>query len=565
MKMLHIKKIRIFTRGMSMKKLLSLLLLTLMVIVLAACTANDDDEASKTEEEPTANTETEEGTEEKVLNLNNLTEPTSFDPSIGFDSVSWDPLNNLMEGLTRLDKDINPQPAMAEKIDVSEDGLTYTFHLRDAKWSNGDPVTAGDFVYGWLHMLNPETASYSAFLGTSYIEGALAYNEGTGAAEDVAIKAVDEKTFEVKLLAPFDGFLSMITLPTFFPVNEAVATATPTWFANADTFVGNGPFNLSAWSHEEKMTFVKSDTYWDKDAVNLDRIEWAMVNDSNTSYQMYQTGELDIAAIPAELADTLLDDPEAIVYDLAGTHFYRFNVTKEPFTNKKVRQAFSYAINAQEIVDYVVKTGNKTANGFVAYGFTGPDGKDFRETQGSLVSFDAEKAKQLLAEGMAEEGWATLPAVELTYNTSDILKSVAETMQSQLKQTIGVDVTIQNMEWAVFREDQVALNLQFSRSTFGHDYADPINALENFTTENVSMNRTGWSNAEFDGLISKARQEVDAQARWNYLLEAERILIEEAPLVPLYFYNGSVLQKSTVTDIVRPPVGSMELKHAKKN
>ena len=469
-----------------------------------------------------------------------------------------------MEGLVRLDSNLEPKEAMAEKIDISEDGLTYTFTLRDAQWTNGDPVTANDFVYGWLHMLNPETASYSAFLATGYIVGAQAYNDGSGDAAGVAIKAIDDKTFEVKLISPFDGFLAMITLPTFFPVNENVATATPTWFANADTFVGNGPFKLTTWNHEEKMTFEKNDTYWDKDAVSLDRVEWAMVNDSNTSYQMYQTGELDVAGIPSSLADTLLNDPEAIIYDMAGTHFYRFNVTKEPFTNKKVRQAFSYAINSQEIVDYVVKTGNKVANGFVSYGFKGPDGKDFRDTQGALISFDAEKAKQLLAEGMAEEGWDTLPAVELSYNTSDTLKSVAETIQSQLKQVLDVDVAIQNSEWAVFREDQVALNLQFSRSTFGHDYADPINALENFTSDNDAMNRTGWKNAQFDELIKKARAEVDAQARWNHLLEAEKLLIEEAPLVPLYFYNGSVLQKSNVKNIVRPVVGSIELKHATK-
>lgn len=548
-----------------MKKWLSLLLLSVLVLVLAACTANEDDDSATTDE--ANDTEEINTSEEKVLYLNNGNEPTSFDPSIGFDSVSWDPLNNLMEGLVRLDENLEPQPAMAESIDVSEDGLTYTFKLRDAQWTNGDPVTANDFVYGWLHMLNPETASYSAFLGTSYIEGAQAYNEGSGTAEGVAIKAVDEKTFEVKLKAPFDGFLSMITLPTFFPVNEKVATENPQWFADAESFVGNGPFKLQTWNHEENMTFVKSDTYWDKDAVKLDRIEWAMVNDSNTSYQMYQTGELDITGIPAELADTLIDDPEAIIYDLAGTHFYRFNVTQEPFTNKKIRQAFSYAINSEEIVDYVLKTGNKVANGFVAYGFTGPDGKDFRETQGSLISYDAEKAKQLFEEGLAEEGWTleTMPKVELTYNTSDVLKSVAETIQSQVKQVLGVDLTIQNMEWSVFREDQVALKLQFSRSTFGHDYADPINALENFTTENTAMNRTGWSNAQFDELIAKARQEVDAQQRWNYLLEAERILIDEAPLVPLYFYNGAALQKSNVTGIIRPTVGSIELKKADKN
>ena len=164
-----------------MKKWLSLFLLSVLVLVLAACTAKEDDDSAKTDD--ASDTEEANTADEKILYLNNGNEPTSFDPSIGFDSVSWDPLNNLMEGLVRLDENLEPQPAMAESIDVSPDGLTYTFKLRDAQWTNGDPVTANDFVYGWLHMLNPETASYSAFLATGYIEGAQAYNEGSGTAE----------------------------------------------------------------------------------------------------------------------------------------------------------------------------------------------------------------------------------------------------------------------------------------------------------------------------------------------------------------------------------------------
>lgn len=547
-----------------MRKWLFIIVTFLFILFITACTAGEDAGKETTANDGKNSSEQtgDNNTGEKVLYLNNAEEPTSFDPSMGFDSVSWDPLNQIMEGLMRLDEDFKPQEAMAESYEVSEDGLTYTFTLRDAQWTNGDPVTSDDFVYGWLHMLDPETASYSAFLGANYIEGAEAYNEGEAETEDVGIKAIDDQTLEVRLVYPLDSFLGLITLPTFFPINEKIATENDKWYAEADTFVGNGPFKMTGWNHDENIIMTKNEDYWDADNVLIDGIEWAMVNSDNTEYQMYQTGELDVSGIPTEMVDQLLDDPEAIIYDLAGTQFYRFNVTKEPFTNKKIRQAFTLALDPDDIVEYIVKTGNKVARGFVSYGFTGPDGKDFRETQGDLVEFDPEKAKNLLKEGMEEEGWDTLPDVVLSYNTDDVLKDVAETIQDQLKENIGIEVTLENSEWNVFRDEQADLKLQFSRSTFGHDYADPINALENFTTSNTVMNRTGWSNEEYDDLLKEARKEADSEKRWDLLLEAERVLIDEAPLLPLYFYNGSVLQKENVKNIVRPPVGSIELKYA---
>ena len=278
------------------KKWLPLVLMALLTLVLAACTASKDAGKDDTSKDGGKK-------EEKVLRLNNGVEPSSFDPSVAFDAVSWAPLNNLMEGLVRLNDKNEPEPAMAEKIDVSDDGLTYTFTLRDnAKWSNGDNVTAGDFVYGWKHMLDPKTASPAAFLAY-VIDGAESYNTGKGKPEDIAIEAKDDKTFVVKLNAPTEAFLNIVSNPSFFPVNEKVATENPKWFTEADSFVANGPFKLESWDHDSKMVFAKNDQYWDKDTVKLDKVEWAMVNDSNTEYQMYQTDELDISAVPSELAE----------------------------------------------------------------------------------------------------------------------------------------------------------------------------------------------------------------------------------------------------------------------
>lgn len=544
--------------GLFMKKWLTVLFVAVFAIVLSACTANK--EAGK---EPSS-ADGGGDAKEKVLYLNNGSEPTSFDPSVGFNAVSWNALNNLMEGLVRFNDKDQPVEATAEKFVVSDDGLTYTFTIRDgAKWSNGDAVTAGDFVFGWLHMLDPETASPAAFLAYP-IDGAEAYNTGKGKAEEVAIKAIDDKTFEVKLNAPTDAFLSIITNPSFFPVNEKVATENPKWFAEADSFVGNGPFNLSEWEHDVKFVFKKNDQYWDKDTVKLDKVDWAMVNDTNTEYQMYKSDELDVSSVPAELAEQLKNDKELHVEDQAGIYFYRFNVEKKPFTNKKIRQAFAKAVDQENIVQYVTKNGEKAAHGFVTYGFKGPDGKEFRESVGDLVSLDKEEAKKLLKEGMKEEGWSKLPKVTLTYSTSPEHQNIAVALQSQIKDALGVDAKLQNVEASVFLAEQKELKHQTSRSSFLYDYADPINAIESFITDSP-MNRTAWSNKKFDSLIKSAKQETDATKRWETLQEAERVLIDEAPIVPLYFYNQVSLEKSNVSGIVRHPVGYTELKWADKN
>lgn len=547
-----------------MRKYLLLLLTLLTVIVIVACTANEDagkEEPQKTDEGTDEEGETEGDSGEKVLRLNNGVEPTSFNPSIGFDAVSWDPLNNLMEGLTRLDQDSRAAPGVAEEWDISDDKLTYTFHLReDANWSNGDPVTAEDFVYAWKYMLDPETASSAAFLGY-FIEGAEEYNAGEGSADDVAIHAIDEKTLEVVLTAPTGFFLDLLTNPAFFPINHKVAAENENWHAEADSFVANGPFKLESWEHDNEMVFAKNEQYWDADTVKLDKVHFAMVNDENTQYQMFQSGELDTASIPPELSDEFIEGDNVYIGDYGGLEFYRFNVTKEPFDNKKIRQAFSYAIDRESIAEYVVKNKVEPAFGYVSPGFISPTGEDFRDVNGDLVALDPEKAKELLEEGMEEEGYDELPEVVLSYNTSDSNKAVAEAIQDMLKENLGVEVKLENQEWNVYAEAQQNLELQFSRSSFINDYYDPVNFLESFVTDSY-MNRTGWSNEEYDELIKKGKSEPDEEKRWEALYEAEKLLAEEAIATPIRFYNTVVLEADGVSGILRHPVGYFDLKYA---
>ncbi|MFQ3545474.1 peptide ABC transporter substrate-binding protein [Halobacillus rhizosphaerae] len=542
-----------------MKKWLAILLGILLIGLLTGCTtesSGDSDQDNSSDQEQASG-------DSATLNLNNSEEPTSLDPPQGFDSVSWNVLNNLMEGLTRLGKDHKPQPATAEKWDLSDDGKVYTFHIRDnAKWSNGDDVTAGDFEYAWKRLLNPETASPAAFLGY-FIEGGEAYNNGKGSADDVMVKAVNDKELKVTLKAPTGYFLNIISNPAFFPVNQKVAEENEEWYADASSFVGNGPFTLAEWKHDSEILMKKNDHYWDKGTVKLDQVHWAMVNDVNTEYQMYKSGDLDTSGIPPELADKLLDSDEVKIQDQAGTYFYRFNVNKEPFQNKKIRKAFAMVIKQKDIVDYVTKNKEEPAYGFVSYGFTSPSGEDFRKHNGDLVQYDPEQAKKLLKEGMKEEGYDELPPITLSYNTSEAHKAIAETIQQMFKETLGIEVSLENTEWNVFLQNQKDLKHQLSRSSFLADYADPINFLESFITDS-SMNRTGWSNKQYDQLIEQAKQETDEAKRWEDMYQAEKVLFDDMPIFPIHFYNQVVLQKDSVSGIVRHPVGYLELKWADK-
>src|SRR5690606_3960107 len=302
------------------------------------------------------------------------------------------------------------------------------------------------------------------------------------------------------------------------------------------TFVANGPFMLESWEHDVEMVFAKNPEYWDADAVKLDKVHFAMVNDTNTQYQMFESGELDTASIPPEMSDQLIDGDNVFIGPYGGLEFYRFNITKEPFHNKKIRQAFSYAIDRQEIAEYVVKNGVEPAFGYVSPGFITPSGEDFRDVNGDLVAFDPEKAKQLLEEGMAEEGYDELPPITLSYNTSDLNKAVAEALQDMFIQHLDVEVSLENQEWAVFAEAQQNLELQFSRSSFCNNYHDSVNFEESLISVSY-LHRTGYSSENNDALNERGRSETDEEAHYEALFEAEKLLAEEMSATPLRYYD----------------------------
>ena len=285
---------------------------------------------------------------------------------------------DLFEGLYTKNQDGEIVKGLAEEVEVSEDKTEYTFKLKDAKWSNGDPVTAGDFEYAWKRVLNPDTGSSFAFY-LYYLKGGEAYNKGNGSVEDVGVTAVDEKTLRVQLEEPAGFIKKLLAFWTYYPVNEAVVSQGNNWAAEADGYVSNGAYQLTTWNHDSELIVEKNDNYWNKEDVSMNKITWEMVNDATTFYQMYKTGELDmIDTLPIDVIAQEKDSEDYKVTPYFGTYMYMFNIEKEPFTNAKVRKAFNLAIDREMITKNIAQGGQEPARAFVPKGVDTPNG-DFRE------------------------------------------------------------------------------------------------------------------------------------------------------------------------------------------
>ncbi|WP_105615689.1 peptide ABC transporter substrate-binding protein [Vallitalea okinawensis] len=493
----------------------------------------------------------------KVLRIVSGGEPGSLHPSLAQGTHESIILDHIFEGLMRRDENGNLVEGVAESYAVSEDKLTYTFTIRkDAKWSNGDSVTAEDFEYAWKHALNPLTASdYSYQL--YYMVGATEFNtydlekgseEELKKLEDaVGVRALDERTLEVNLAQPTPFFLELCGFYTYYPIPKSVQEENPDWANDGSTHISNGPFEIVEWNHDESVVTSKNKKYYNKDKIKLDGIEFTILEDQNTEWQMYQSGELDINNnLPPDVLGTLRaeNNPELIIAGDLATYFYRFNTTLQPFNNMKVRKALSMAIDREIIVEEVAQGGQIPAFGIVPFEI--PDGNgDFREIGGDYFSEDLEEAKKLLAEGLAEEGMDSLNFT-LLYNTQESHQKIAEAIQEMWRQ-LGVEITLENTEFRVKIEREHALDYEVARAGWIGDYVDPNTFLDMFTSWST-QNDTGWTNDEFDKFIEMAGNEFDANKRMEYLHEAEAILMEELPIMPIYYYTRPRCEKPYVKD-----------------
>lgn len=542
------------------KKKASLLLMFSSALALAACGSNTAaDSADSQASGSAANT-----AGEQVLNLVESAEIPSMDSSQATDTVAFTVLTNVNEGLYRQTPDGSLELGMAaEEPTVSEDGLTYTFKIReDANWSNGEPVTAHDFVYAWRKLVDPANAAPYAYMMDSVIANASAIIVGEMAPDELGVTAIDDKTLEVRLENAVPYFKDLTTLAMYYPQNQAFVEEQGDKYAmSSDALLYNGPFKLEGWEAAGlSWNYAKNEDYWDAETVALDEINVDVVKETSTAMNLYDTGAIDRMILTGEYVSQRTGDPEMHTMPTSSVFYLKFNQLEEnsPLRNTNIRRAIAMAFDKQAYVDVVLQNGSLPANGLVPEGLAkNPSSdEDFREQNGDLLTYDVKKAQEYWQKGLEELGVDSLN-LELLSDDTENAKRSSEFIQSQLQTNLaGLSVTLRNVPFKVRLAEDTAGNYDLQLAGWGADYADPINFLELFHTANGN-NNTGYTNAEYDALIEGARAETeDLAARWDSLLEAEKVLMEDAGIAPVYQRANAVLEKDYVKNIGEHLVGA---------
>lgn len=527
-------------------------------MTFTACTPQENNTPNTTTE---GTTESVENAVEQTLVWNIGADPKTLDPGLNSAVDGGHVINNTFEGLMR-DKGGSLDYAMAESHEVSEDGLVYTFKIReDAKWSDGKPVTAADFEFAWKRVADPATASeYSFIMESGNIKNASKIIAGEMDKEELGVKALDEKTLEVTLEQPTDFFLSLTAFATYMPVRSDVVDSEGAWAKDPAKAISNGPFKLAEYTMGDQLVLVKNEEYWNKDNVKLEKIVGKMIVDSSTHFTAYNANELQIITEPPseEIPRLIAEDPTFYTVPQIGTYFYVLNLNNELYQNPQVRQALSLAIDRKKIVEQVVRGGQEPTVGFMPPGIKDNEGKDFSEVAEAKLSLasvegDVEKAKALLAEAGYPNGEG-FPEIEIMYNTGSGHQIIAEAVQEMWKKNLNINVKLTNQEWAVFQETRN--NIAYSdiaRHGWIGDYADPQTMLEIFETGSP-QNNGGYSNAEFDTHMKASRTAVGKE-RMDHLYAAYEILMNDLPMIPIYHYVNNVMVKDSVQGWEFNPLG----------
>lgn len=495
---------------------------------------------------------------EIVFNLG--ADPRTIDPALNNAVDGNNVISNIFEGLVRTGFNDSPEPACAESWEVSDDGMTWTFHLRDnLKWSDGQPLTASHFKDGFLRALDPETASPYAYYAFFVKNGEAFYNS-KASSDIVGLYAPDDKTFIIELEYRNPLMLDYIAFSLFQPARmDIINTAGRGWAGRPETLISNGPFKLESWKHGEggEITLVKNPEYWEADKVKAERLRFVFITDENTALASFRAGRIDyMSSIPSPMLPMLLKTGEAVSHPALGTAYCDFNVTKAPFNDVRVRKAFALAIDRQILVDKVLLGGQRPATGFVCDVVPGTtSSRDFR-TEGGVylpVRADVNEARRLLAEAGYPDGKG-FPKVSYKYNSNSGNKMLAEALQGMWKQALGIEVELLNEEWKVFIETRNRRDYDIARDAWIMDFFDAGSILELCITDSP-QNNTGYSNPAFDELMASASREMDTSNRIGFMLSAERLMMEDMPVAPLYFYSSATMQSKRVKGIYRSALG----------
>jgi oligopeptide transport system substrate-binding protein len=472
------------------------------------------------------------------------------------DEVSFNVLCNAIEGLHRLDENDQPIPGQAEDVQISEDGLTYTFTLRDGiKWSNGDPVTSNDFKFAWLKAMDPDTGGQYAYILTQFIKGGDAFNTGPTSDDNqqqhdklrdaVAIETPDDKTLEVTLEAPAPFWLGLTSFPVYYPQNQGFVEEQGDQYAqNAGSLLYNGPYSLTDLNPTQGVTFVKRDDYWDADNVDIQRAETRIVRELDTAVNLHEQGQLDITEIAEEYVNEYRDSPDFDQRTEFASFYLVFNEAVPIFQNQNIRKAFQMGFDREALVNDIINTGAEAATGIVPPGIDGPGNQTFRQAEGSTMpDFDPQEARRLYEQGIQEVG-EEAPTIELLSYDDDTNKDVATFLQSQFEDNLGAKIEVQVQPFDRKLELETNGEFQLSYQGWGADYNDPMTFLDLWESES-SFNTGDYENPRYDQLIDGAQEESDPARRMDMMMEAERILIaEDAGVAPMFF--------SGVTRLIEP-------------
>lgn len=530
-----------------------LLILVLFTLVLGAC--------GKSGHPPSSSKEIEEQ-EEKVVHLSAPGEIPSLDPTLADNDFSFNVINQVFEGLYRLDKDGEPQLAMAaSEPEVSDDGRVYTFTLRDdATWSDGSPVTAHDFEYSWKKAVDPETSAAYGPQFEEIVEGANEILVGDKPSDELGVKALDDETLEVTLEAPIPYFKDLLTTAVFFPQpKEYVEEQGKDYALDSDHALYNGPFILTDWNGTgDTWSYVKNDHYWDKEAVNVDRIQVSVVKDTQTAVDLYENDQLDRVVLSGDFVDEYQSDDEYHTYLTGGVRFLKMNQGKDDeeteLANLNIRKALNMALDRDAIVDHLLNNGSTALYATVAEGLAkNPDtDEDFRNENGDLTYYDEDEARDNWEEGLKELGINELE-LELTTSDSSSTKVIAENLKNQWESVLpGLTIIIKNVPPKQSVEANVTQNFDLILTGWGGDYQDPMTYLNLFITDSPG-NHTGFSNERYDELVLKSKSSLAGKPkeRWDSLLEAERILIEDnAVLIPISQNGTAYLEKERIKNFI---------------
>ena len=531
-----------------MKKILSLFLCCLMVLTLTGCGGLNGDDITTY-------------TYSSELDIKNL------DSSDADDGCSLKAIHAVIDGLTKTDKKGNIVNAVAKSEELSEDGLTHTYKLRkDFKWTNGDPVTAHDFVYAWQRIFRKKRSYYYMFVdGIASIEGAQELSDKIDAGEELTdddlnsmgVKAIDDYTLEVKTTVRVSFFDELMVFPCFFPINEKFAEKQENKYGkSAKTILGNGAFTMTNWEAGSVVEFEKNESYYDQKHVKLNKLVMKLVQEPKVAAQVFEAGETVYAPINSDLVDKYKDD-EAFkqVYD--GFLFYiSVNFQNSDLANLNVRKAISLAINRKDLCENVLKDGSQVAGGFIPSGLaTSPDGVDFRKDSGNFTSYDKKKAQESLGEGLKELGKDQI-TLRITYGTDespmDVFATYLQNAFSSLK-GLKIEMVATTKQDRIYNKQKNG-DFDLSVTRWGPDYGDPTTYLTLALTDN-NNNYGHWSNAEYDSIMGKVNSETDANARWQLMIDAEKILCEDLGYIPVFEKGTATLQNTKVKNLGIKPVG----------